>query len=306
MDIMKAFVRTNATNEHVELQEVAIPTIDSHEVLVKVEAFGVGIHDRYFLPQQAIFPYTIGTEGAGIVVKVGDKVKNIEVGQRVILSSSMQLKSGCWAEYVATSPDKTVPMLDNIDFSTGAVLPVAGKTALESMHALNLVKGDTLFVAGASGAIGTLVIQLATNKGIHVIGSALSKNHDYMKSLGAEHTVDYTDDDWKSKVKQWIPNGVDAALAIQPGTGTDSLDVVKNSGKVITVSGDKVESERNIDARQFQHQLELQSSLNDLMDGVVANKLKIVIEQTYPFEEALQALEKTETRHARGKLVVTL
>lgn len=303
MNTMQAFVRTDAKSGQVELQEMTIPAIDQDEVLIKVEAFGVGIHDRYFIPSQVSFPYTIGSEAAGVVVKVGEQVQHLKEGQRVIVSSSMQIKGGCWAEYVVASPDKIVPMLDEIDFLTGAALPVAGKTALESMNALNLSKGDTLFIAGASGAIGTLIIQLATNKGVHVIGSASSKNHEYMKSLGAEFTVDYTNPNWKTEVRK---QDVDAALAIQPGTGEDCLAVVKDGGKVITVSGDKLEPERNIDARQFQHQLQIQSTMNELMESIVANDIKVIIEKTYPFEDALQALEKTETRHARGKLVVEL
>lgn len=306
MSAMQAFVRTNAKSGHVELQDVEIPSIDQDEVLVKVEAFGVGIHDRNFIPSHASFPYTIGSEASGVIVKIREQVQHFKEGQRVIVSSSVQIKGGCWAEYVVASPKKIVPMLDEIDFLTGAALPVAGKTALECMNALNLSKGDILFIAGASGAIGTLIIQLATNKGVHVIGSASSKNHAYMKSLGTEHTVDYNDPNWKNQIKHLIPQGVDAALAIQPGTGEDCLAIVKDGGKVITVSGDKVEPERNIDARQFQHQLQIQPTMNDLMESIVANKIKVVIEKTYPFEDALHALEKTETRHARGKLIVAL
>src|SRR5699024_12457757 len=117
----------------------------------------------------------------------------------------------------------------------------------ESMNALNLSKGDTLFIAGASGAIGTLIIQLATNKGVHMIGSACSKNHVYMKSLGAEFTVDYTNPNWKTEVRK---QEVDAAIAIQHGTGKDCLAVVKEGGKVIPVSDDRLDPRLKIDPRQ--------------------------------------------------------
>lgn len=163
-----------------------------------------------------------------------------------------------------------LPMPNEIDFTQGAALPVAGKSAIESMRALDLKEGDTLFVAGASGAIGTFIIQLAKTQGIRVIGSASSKNHAYMLQLGAEKAVDYSDSVWKDHVKQWMPGGVDAALAIQPGTGEDSMDVVKDGGKVITVSGDKVESERNITVQQFQHQLSVQHAVGPLMEDIAA------------------------------------
>ncbi|MDD3365918.1 MAG: zinc-binding dehydrogenase [Sphaerochaetaceae bacterium] len=125
-----------------------------------------------------------------------------------------------------------------MSFVEGAAIPIAGKTALESMRALNLKSGDTLFIAGASGAIGTLVIQLATAQGIIVIGSASQKNHSYMLSLGAQKAVDYSGPNWAQRLKQWIPEGVTAALAIQPGTVEDSMDLVKDGDTVITVSGD--------------------------------------------------------------------
>ena len=306
MEKMKAFVRVDAQNNHVELKEVAIPEIDKDEVLVKVQAFGVGIHDRYFIPTNVRFPYPIGNEAAGIITKKGSDVADFQIGDRVILSSSLQLKGGCWAQYVAVSSNMLIALPNEIDFTQGAALPVVGKTAIESMRALDLQKGDTLFVAGASGAIGTFILQMAKNQGIRVIGSASSKNHEHMLSLGAEKTVDYSNPHWKDHVKQWIPGGVDAALAIQLGTGKDSRDVVKDGGKVITVSGDKVDAERTIIVQQFQHQLDITDAIGMLVEDIVAGKIHPVIEHVYPFEQALEALEKTETKHARGKHVVSM
>lgn len=302
---MKAFVRISPQSDRVELTEVAIPEIGENEVLVRVEAFGVGIHDRYFIPPNAKFPYPIGTEAAGIVTKTENGAKNLQIGDRVILTSSLQPKGGCWAEYVAVSSKMLIHMPDEMDFIHGAAIPITGKTALECMRALELKEGSTLFLAGASGAIGTLVIQLAKLQGIRVIGSASSKNHEYMRSLGAEKAVDYTSPDWKSEVRKWWPDGVDAALAIQPGTGEDSIDVVRNGGKVITVSGDKPEPKRDITVQQLQHQLGTQQAIGRLLEDIATGQIRIVIERVYPFEQAVEALEKTETRHARGKLVVS-
>lgn len=306
MQQMKAFVRTSAENLDVESANVGVPEINKDEALVAVKAFGVGVHDRYFIPEDAQFAYPIGIEGAGVVERIGGNVTNAKVGDRVMLSSSMQPKGGSWAEYVAVSSTGLVPMPEELDFTEGATLMVAGKTALESMHALDLKQGDTLFVAGASGAIGTLVIQMATRDGIRVAASASAKNHEYLRMLGAEKAVDYTSSTWKSDVHSWAPNGVDAALAIQPGTGQDSMDVVKDGGKVVSVSFDQMTSERDIDTSPFMHQLDMRAAIGALADDIVAGKVRTVIEKVYPFDDAIAALEKTETRHARGKLVVTL
>lgn len=305
---MKAFVRTSAQNKNVELAEVPIPEIDDQEILVNIKAFGVGIHDRYFIPGDVEFPFPIGSEAAGVITKIGSQITDSEIGDRVILSSLLLPKGGCWAEYVAVPSRMIIFLPDEIPFLQGAAIPIAGKTALEIMRALDLEEGDTLFAAGASGAIGTLIIQLASARGIRVAGSASPKNHEYMLSLGAETAVDYHDSDWQKEVKEWMPNGVDAALAIQPGTAKDSMEVVKTGGKVITVSGDSdsVSPERNITVRQFQHQLDLQKALKKIVEEITEGNIQLVIEDVYPFAQAIDALEKTETRHARGKSVVSV
>ena len=175
------------------------------------------------------------------------------------------------------------------------------------MRELNLNPGDTLFIAGASGAIGTLVIQLAKAKGIRIAASASIKNQEYMKLLGAEKTVAYHDPDRVMKIKSWSDGGVDTALAIQPGTGTDSIQTIKDNGRLITVSGDAnaVPPQRNITIKQMAHQLGT-TELSQLVQAVAKDDLKVIIEQEYKFKDSLEALEKTETRHARGKVMVNV
>jgi NADPH:quinone reductase-like Zn-dependent oxidoreductase len=302
---MEAFVRTSSQDQNVELMQRPVPEIAKEEVLVNVCAFGVGIHDRYFIPNDAVFPYTIGTEAAGVTVRTAGGVTQFKVGEQVMLTSVLLPKGGCWAEYVAVPQSFLIPMPRHMEYTTAAAIPIAGKTALESMRALALDAGATLFVAGASGAIGTLVIQLATARGIRVIGSASPKNHEYMLSLGAEKAVDYSAPNWKQQVREWTPDGVSAALAIQPGTVEDSIDVVTDGGTVVTVSGDPVPSRRNIAVFQFEHHEDTQQAVAQLASDIAEGRVQIVLEHIYPFDRAIDALRKTETRHARGKIVVT-
>lgn len=305
---MKAFVRISATTQEVELQNVDIPGIKADEVLIKVEAFGVGIHDRYFIPSEVSFPYVIGSEGAGTIIEKGDEVKDFNIGDKVIFTTILQMQGGSWAEYAIAKQSVLIGLPHNLTAQQGASVPIAGKTALECMREMNLKRGDSLFIAGASGAIGTLVIQLAREKEIRVSASASVKNQDYMKSLGAEHTVDYNDPDWIMRVQEWSNGGVGTALAIQPGTGADSIKVVKDGGLLITVSGDSqtVVPERNIEVRQMGHQLFTNQEMIEVINKISQKKVKVVIEKEYPFKEALDALKKTETRRARGKLIVAL
>lgn len=308
MDTMKAYARTAADRGEVKLMDVPVPHIAHDEVLVQVHAFGVGIHDRYFIPQGPAFPYTIGTEGAGTVTEVGSQVSGVAVGDRVIFTTSLQPQGGAWAQYAATNQSTLIPLPAALTFAQGAALPIAGKAALESLNALDLRRGDTLFVAGASGAIGSLVIQMAVDQGIRVAGSASPGNHAHMKTLGLEHAVDYHDADWPAQVRTWAGGGVDAALAIQPGTGVASQTVVRDDGKVATVSGDsaQVTPERGVTVQQISHSPDTHAQLAALVGAVARGDVHLVIEQAYPFADALEALKKTETRHARGKSVVVL
>lgn len=307
-DTMKAYVRTSSSTQEIVFQEVKIPKISSEEVLIKVEAFGIGIHDRYFIPSEVNFPYVIGSEGAGEIVKIGSKISEFNEGDRVIFTTILQSQGGSWAEYAIAKQSALIHLPDNLTASQGAAIPIAGKTALECMRELNLEKGESLFIAGASGAIGTFVIQLAKEKGIHIFASASKKNHEYMKALGAEYTVDYHDSNWIEKVKDWSKSGVTKALAIQPNTGSESIKVVKDNGLLITVSGDSqnVQPERNIVVRQMGHQLFTNEELKDFVNKIVLKEIKIVIEKEFPFDKALDALKKTETRSARGKSVIIL
>lgn len=303
---MKAFVRVSAGNGEVQLQDVSLPTLQPDDVLLKVEAFGVGIHDRYFIPQDAVFPYVIGSEGAGTILEMGPQVRGFQKGDRVLFTTILQPQGGCWAPYAVAKGSALLALPAALSFVQGAAIPIAGKTALESLRELALQKGDRLFIAGASGAIGTLVIQLAAAQGILVSASASARNQAYMQLLGAEKTVDYADPAWMCQILEWSPSGVTAALAIQPGTGIEAIKVVKNGGRLITVSGDNatVPPQRNIQIQQMGHEPETQQKLAVLVSAIANGTCQVVIEKEYPFEKALDALAKTETRRARGKLVV--
>lgn len=302
---MKAIgLKEAGTKDSLALMEIPIPSIDPEEVLVRVKAIGVGLHDRWFMPQDARFPYPIGIEASGVIEAVGSAVPGFHVGERVMFTSTMQPKGGVWAEYAAVASRGVLQMPDELDFVRAAALPVAGGTALDGMRLLDLSSGDTVFMAGASGAIGTITIQLAAALGSRVAASASPQNHEYMKGLGAELTVDYHDPAWPDQVREWSPGGVDAALAIQPGTGVECLRIVRDGGKIVTVSGDKMTTERGIEIQQVAGGGGRQQALADLAAKVASGDIHVEIEKVYPFEQGVRALEKTETRRARGKVVV--
>lgn len=308
MSPMKAYARMDSANMLVRLIDVPVPEIAEDEVLVALETFGVGIHDRYFIPADATFPYVIGVEGVGRIAAAGSQVTDHRIGERVAFTSPMHPKGGTWAEYAAVKRTGLIALRDDLASVEAATVPIAGRTALQGVADLDLSPGETLFIAGASGAIGTFAIQLAVAQGVHVAGSASPRNHDYMRSLGAEMAVDYNAAGWQAQVRDWSGGGVDAALAIQPKTEADAIKVVRDDGRVITVSGydGKVLSERGITIAQMTFLHAGQQEVERLLSAIADGSIRVTIEAEYPFDRALEALEKTETRHARGKLVVKM
>ncbi len=194
-----------------------------------------------------------------------------------------------------------------MDFVEAAAVPIAGNTVLRAMQALGSPQlGSSLFIAGASGAIGSLAIQVAAEHGWRVAASASEDNQGYLRSLGAQLAVDYRDPSWPEQIRHWVPGGVDVAIAIQPGTGVDSLVVVRDGGRLITISGDSVPCERGVRVDIVPHQADIGRELAQLIEQIAAGELRVGVERVYRFENARAALAKGQTRHARGKQVIQL
>lgn len=305
---MRAIAKRSAQPDDIALVEVAVPEIGPDELLVELRAVGVGIHDSYFLPNDVAYPYPIGTEGAGTVAKVGSAVTTFEPGERIAFVSLLQPKGGTWAEFAVLAGDSLILRIpQGMSFEQAAVVPIAGNTALRALHGVPLQSGDALFIAGASGAVGTLAIQLAKARGWRVAASASAANHDYLRSLGADLAADYRDHDWPEQVREWAGGGgVDGAIAIQPGTSDDSMRAVRDGGSLITVSADRVQPQRGISVAVVTNAIDVRRELEGLMTAVAEGTYRLVVEQAYPFEHGLEALRKTQTRHARGKQVILI
>jgi NADPH:quinone reductase-like Zn-dependent oxidoreductase len=305
---MKAFAKPTGMNSPVELiDNLSRPEAGDNEMLVKIGAIGVGIHDEYFHAPDVTYPYAIGIEGAGIVEDVGKAVTECKTGDRLTFVSMMQPKGGTWAEYAVVSKDSLILHIpDTMTFEQAAAFPVAGNTVLKALHQADLRPDQSLFIAGGAGALGTFLIQIAAKRGYTIIASASKKNHEYMKELGANHTVDYHDSDWQQQVRTLLPDGVDAAIAIHPGTPIESQPVVKDGGVLVAVSGDNFATERGIILKGVFNTIDIKEELQDLLSKVASGEITQTIDKVYPFVKALDALEQVKTRHTRGKLVLSL
>lgn len=304
---MKSYGKEQSMEDSICELTVPVPTINKDELLIKVKAIGVGIHDEYFHSADVSYPYVIGIEASGVIEEIGENVNDKKVGERIAFISMMQPKGGTWAEYCVISKDSLILKIpENLSFEEASIFPVAGNTVLKALKEVDLKKDETLFIAGGAGALGTLLIQIAHKRGIRVIASASKHNHEYMESLGSEYYVDYHDEDWQEQVLKIFPQGVDGAIGIHPGSPKEIMPIVKEGGTLVAVSGDTFETERNITLKGIFNNIDVRSELVELFNQIAKGEIKQTISEVFPFDRALEALAQVKTRHTKGKLVIRI
>lgn len=195
-----------------QLRRRALPAPATGQALVTVEATGVSFaeqsmrRDRYF--GQPAFPFVPGYDLVGTVAALGPGVEPGLLGQRVAALT----KTGGWASQVLLPARDLVVVPRQLDPAEVETLVVNGITAWQMLHRKARVRpGQTIFVHGASGGVGTTLVQLARHAGIHVIGSASPRHHPALQALGVQ-TVDYRDPDLAATVAGLAPAGVDAVF----------------------------------------------------------------------------------------------
>ncbi len=177
------------------LTELAAPIPDPkpNQVLIKVTAFGINPYDtrlrqgQYADSRPLPFPIVPGTEVAGIIEQVGTEVTDFQVGDHVM---NFRPRGG-YSEFVTASTSKIAKIPDNVPLTVAAGLPQAGIAAYGVLQLLPLEPGKTIAIEGASGAVGSLLIQAAKYKGLNVIATCHSRNHDLVLRLGADQVGHY-------------------------------------------------------------------------------------------------------------------
>lgn len=292
--------------------KIELPGLKEGEVLIKIKAAGVNPVDAvitkgYYKDMMPYsFPIIPGWDLAGVIEDRGHAARRFEVGEEVFAYARRpEVKWGTFAEYIVIPDSYLAKRPQNISAEAAAAIPLAGLTAYQSLYkAGNLSKGKKLLILGSSGGVGSFAIQLAKAKGAEVIGVASSKNHDYMRSLGADHTIDYKDQDIGETVKEIYPEGVDLIFDCTSGDSLQqSLKCLKDSGKLVSLLNRGEDLDKKIDfefvfvepnAKQLEHLREL------VEDG----KLKVDVRKTFSLDEASEALEQIQSLHTTGKIVV--
>jgi NADPH:quinone reductase-like Zn-dependent oxidoreductase len=241
---MKAYGLT-ARDSQPALHDLDQPQPGDGEVLVNVEAASVNGFDLSvaggdvfdMLPHE--FPVVLGRDLVGTIAAVGDDVDGLAVGDRVagvIPGVDLGPRTGAFAEQVALPATAVAPVPAGVDSDAAAVIGLAGVAAHDALEALRVQSGDTVLVSGATGGVGSIAVQLAKAAGATVIATARpGREEDYVRGLGADHTVDYTVD-VVAAVHAIAPEGVDKALH-SAGDAATIGQVVRGGGAVASTLG---------------------------------------------------------------------
>ncbi|SCL70852.1 NADPH:quinone reductase [Micromonospora citrea] len=327
---MKAIVQDRyGPPETLALADVPTPAPAADEVLVRVEAAALNAYDWHAMrgdPRLARLTMGLsrprarirGRDFAGRVEAVGAHVRRLRPGDPVF--GDLGDANGAFAEYVCVPETTVAPMPANLTPQQAAALPLAGTTALTGLCDVGRVgAGDRVLVNGASGGVGTLAVQLAKALGATVTGVCSTRNVDLVHSLGADHVVDYTREDFARDTRRHdvvfdlVGNRSLTALrrALTP-TGTLVL-----SGGGVYRGGSLIGpvwllARGRLMAPLARHRIVTLTAtpdrqhLDTLRAHAEAGRLTPVIDRTYPLHEVPRAIRYLEAEHARAKVVITV
>jgi len=322
---MKAMIQDTYGSANVlELREIDKPVIGDDQVLVRVRAAGVNPADwatMSGLPYIARPVYGLlrpkirvrGTDIAGVIESVGTKVTEFHSGDEVFGSSS-----GSYAEYAAATADALAPKPANLTFEQAAAVPMAGLVALQAVRDHGSVRaGQRVLINGASGGVGTFAVQIAKLLGAEVTGVTSTRNVDLVRSIGADHIVDYTQADFTRGEERYdfiLDNAANHSLSELRRALTPTGTLVPNGGGFDNrwfASGGRVVNAHALN-RLVSHKLRpflVSFNLEDLValkELVENEKVTPVIDRTYPLSDTPQAIAHVAEGHARGKVVITI
>ncbi len=323
---MKAITQSEfGTPEVLKLEDVDKPELAEDEVLVRVHAASVNPFDWHVMtgvPYLARIetgwrkPKTgrLGVDFAGVVDSVGVKVTRFEPGQEVFGG-----RGGSFAEFVQVRGERGVAHKPaGVSFEQAASIGIAGGTALQGLRKGGLAPGKHVLVNGASGGVGTFAVQIAKATGAEVTGVCSTRNVEQTSSLGADHVIDYTQEDFTQ-------NGLRYDLVLDNvgnHSWADYRRALSDDGALVVVSGPKknrwigplaamlmvrlraIRNSRTV-VSPFMANLD-PDDLREVAELIEARKVTPAIDRRYPLEEVPEAMRYIGEGHARGKIIVNV
>jgi NADPH:quinone reductase-like Zn-dependent oxidoreductase len=322
---MKAITRDRYGSPDVlELSDIDIPVIKDDEVLVSVQAASIQAGDWHLIRG---LPYLIrvmgfgllrpksrvaGFDFAGRVEAVGSDTKRFRSGDEVFGASI-----GAFAEYVCVGEDEIVPKPANATFAQAAAVPSSALAALHGLRdAGNVQASRNVLINGASGGVGTFAVQIAKSYGAEVTGVCSTRNLDMIRSIGADHVIDYTTEDFTQKVGKYdliVDIAVNHSLSeCRRALTPDGTYVLTGDSGGRWIGGMSRFLKAHLVSPFIRQNLRPYISMPKHDDLVVlkeyleAGVIVPVIDRTYSLSEVPEAIRYLEEGHARGKVVITL
>ncbi|HEY5075325.1 MAG TPA: zinc-binding dehydrogenase [Pyrinomonadaceae bacterium] len=325
---MKAIVRHEFGGPDVlRLEEIEKPVPTDNQLLIRVRAVSVNPLDWHYMEGT---PYLgrlvefgvlkpkierLGVDYAGVVEAVGKNITEFKPGDEVFGN-----RFGAFAEYVVASDKSLALKPATLSFEQAASLPVAALTALQGLRDYGKIQpGQKVLINGASGGVGTFAVQIAKTFGAEVTGVCSGRNVELVRSLGADHVIDYTKEDFTKRAERYD--------VILDNVGNQSLSgfrgVLNPKGIYVAIGGGGVNDSRwtgplvgvikMLVVKRFTTQ-EMRMMLAEInrkdltlvADLIQTGKIKPVIDKTYPFSQLPDAMRYLEEGHARGKVVLTV
>ena len=332
---MKAFILERyGKKSGVRLGEMPEPELHDDEVLVQVHAAGVNLLDskiksgefKLILPYR--LPLILGHDVAGVVLRVGPRVRQFKPGDEVYARPD-DFRIGAFAELIAIKETSLAIKPKPLTMEEAASIPLVGLTAWQALiEKANLQKGQKIFIQAGSGGVGTFAIQLAKHLGAFVATTTSTANMDWVKRLGADVVIDYKQDNFAN-----ILHGYDVVLNSQDSeTLAKSLGVLKPGGKLISISGPpdpafgeeigapwwlksvmrllsfgvRRKAKRSKVSFSFLFMKANGSQLREISALIDAGAIRPVVDRVFPFESTREAMDYVETGRAKGKVVVKM
>jgi len=315
-----------------ELKTVPVPELEADDILVKVAYAGLNPADwkmrAGFLSAaftQLKAPYILGLDASGTIAAMGANVTGLKLGDRVVSGSNLfqSGKPGTYAQYLVVNTKRLAKLPDSFPLKQAATLPTAGMTAWQALFAKD--KGNLahksnkkVFINGASGGVGSFMVQLAKWAGAEVATTCGSSNLDYVASLGSDYLIDYRRQDINQALKKWAPDGVDLIIdAVSAGSLTDPLALLKSGGKLVSIAtitddGDFASASAKAKEQGFEHILAIVSDakmaqeLEQLVGLAASGEIVFPPIKTYELTQMAEAHKALETGHVRGKLIIKI
>jgi NADPH:quinone reductase-like Zn-dependent oxidoreductase len=332
---MKAFfLDSYGSDQRLRLGEAPEPEVGDSDVLVQIHAASVNpldfkIRDGEFkmiLPYR--LPFILGNDVAGVVVRVGPKVRRFKPGDEVYARPDKD-RIGTFAELIAMNEADVAMKPGNLTMEEAASIPLVALTAWQALVEIaRLKRGQKVLIHAGSGGVGTMAIQLAKHLGATVATTVSTANIDLAKSLGADIVIDYKKDDFEK-----LLSGYDVALnSLGKDTLEKSLRVLKPGGKLISISGPpdpqfakeiglnwlfqqvmrllSFSIRRKARGRRVSYSFLFMRASGEQLSRITAliesGVVRPVMDRVFPFEETNEALAYVETGHSKGKVVVKI